>query len=292
MAKIKLKKILTTVLKISISAGAVWYLLHSLSAEEKDKIISALSSANWVYLGLAFLLFNASKWASAYRLNRYFACIEVLLSQVKNIKLYYLGMFYNLFLPGGIGGDGYKVYYLNKTQNTSVKKLIAATLLDRLSGVVVLGFLALILALLSDLKSFVAGQSVYLVVLAILTFPVFWLIHKRFFASFQKEYFTSLIWGFGVQLSQLVCCYFILKAIGVQAYYIEFLCLFLVSSVVAVLPITIGGVGAREIVMVNGGIIFPILSNDIGLAMAFSILFFTITAISSLWGLVYSVRFK
>ena len=39
----------------------------------------------------------------------------VFISEKESLKLYYKGMFYNIMLPGGIGGDGYKGYYLHNT---------------------------------------------------------------------------------------------------------------------------------------------------------------------------------
>lgn len=62
-------------------------------------------------------MFNISKIISSIRLNRYFKDINLSLSQTYNLKLYYLGMFYNLFLPGGIGGDGYKIYIIKNILN-------------------------------------------------------------------------------------------------------------------------------------------------------------------------------
>ncbi len=53
-------------------------------------------------------------------------------------------MFYNLFLPGGIGGDGYKIYLLQKNYQTGTKKIFGAVLADRISGMVALVVLALI----------------------------------------------------------------------------------------------------------------------------------------------------
>jgi uncharacterized membrane protein YbhN (UPF0104 family) len=51
--------------------------------------------------------------------------------------------------------------------------------------------------------------------------------------------------------------------------------------VVAVLPFTVGGVGARELVMIMGYTYLPINPNS---AVAFSLLFFLITALSSFLG--------
>lgn len=292
MAKPKLKKVLTTLLKVVVSVAAVGYLVYSLSPEEENKILSALKQANWGWLFAAFLLFNLSKIISSIRLNKYFKCIQVVLAEGFNLKLYYLGMFYNLFLPGGIGGDGYKVYYLNKQYGGAVKKLVAATILDRLSGVVVLGFLALLLALMSTMDVFFSGQNIVLLVLAVLSFPVFWIIHNKFFKDFNPEFLRALAMGFGVQLSQLVCAAFILMAIDAQGNYFDYMTLFLVSSVVAVLPFTIGGVGARELVMLKGVLFFATLHGEASTAMAFSILFFFITAVSSFIGIYFTIKLK
>lgn len=292
MAKIGLKKVVTTTLKIAVSAAAVFYLVYTINPEEETLILESLKTANWFVLFVAFVLFNLSKIISSIRLNRYFQCIAIQLNEWFNLKLYYLGMFYNLFLPGGIGGDGYKVYYLNREYGGSVKKLIAATILDRLSGVVVLGFLALILAALSTVDQFLPGQNILLLVLALLSFPVFWIIHNKFFKDFNPEFIRALIMGFGVQLSQLACAALILWSIDAPGNYFDYMTLFLVSSVVAVLPFTIGGIGARELVMLKGVAFFATLHAAAPMALAFSILFFVITALSSLIGIYFTVKLK
>src|SRR5437773_6592381 len=82
-----------------------------------------------------------SKLFSAFRLNIYLRNIRIELPEWENIKLYWLGMFYNLFLPGSISGDGYKVILLKRKFNSSYKKTSAAVLLDRFSGLTALGLI-------------------------------------------------------------------------------------------------------------------------------------------------------
>ena len=48
--------------------------------------------------------------------------------------LCYVGMFYNLFLPGGIGGDAYKVYQLRKYHQGRTFAIVQAMIFDRLNG--------------------------------------------------------------------------------------------------------------------------------------------------------------
>ena len=78
-------------------------------------------------------------------------------------------------------------------------------------------------------------------------------------------------------------------ALLVSGMYVEYMTLFLLSSVVAVIPFTIGGIGARELVFIFGA---DYLLIDKNTAVAFSILFFVITAVSSFTGIFYETRLK
>lgn len=75
----------------------------------------------------------------------------------------------------------------------------------------------------------------------------------------------------------------ILLALGVNAHFTAYLFLFLVSSIAAVIPVTIGGVGARELVYLYG---HQYLAIDEKTGVAFTLLFFLITATSSLTGVL------
>lgn len=279
MEKITKKGLLKFVLKASLSTLAIYVVIQKIDLVETQKIIFQ-TSLGWLLL--AFFMFNISKIISSIRLNSFFQAIGLVLSGWYNLLLYYIGMFYNLFLPGGIGGDGYKVYLLHKTYNTSVKQLVAASLLDRISGLFALVFLALAMGMFLDLSVFGNGISGILIALLIISYPMYYIVVKYVFKSFLKSFHISNLYSFGVQTFQLICAFFIFKSLGVQGLYLEYLTLFLISSVVAVLPFTIGGVGARELVFIFGANYFMIDKNT---AVAFSILFFLITALSSFSGL-------
>ena len=55
-------------------------------------------------------------------------------------------MFYNMMLPGGIGGDGYKGYYFHNTFQVPVKNLVRPILWDRITGAASIVILIFILA--------------------------------------------------------------------------------------------------------------------------------------------------
>lgn len=274
----KTKNIVKTVLKFIVSGGALYVVFRNIDWQlTKDVFLNA----NIGWLLVAMIFFIASKILSSFRLNLYFKNIGLSLSEKFNLNLYWIGMFYNLFLPGGIGGDGYKVYLLNKKFGTKVKPLLKASLLDRLSGLTALLMLAGLGYLLIDQRAFskwlvwVVGASI------ILTLPVYYIIIRRLFSDFVSSYRKSTLYSFGVQVLQVICAYFILISLGVEDHYLSYQVLFLVSSVVAIFPFTIGGIGARELTFILG---YQFLGIDQNIAVAFSLLFFLITAIISLIG--------
>lgn len=52
----------------------------------------------------------------------------------KAFKLHLIGQFFNMFIPGGVGGDVIKAIELGKTENISNKQTLAYAMLDRIMG--------------------------------------------------------------------------------------------------------------------------------------------------------------
>lgn len=282
MEKQTVKRWAKVAFQIIIAAFAIYFVIQKIDLVAFKSLVL---SSNPFWLSAAFLAFNASKVLSAFRLNYFFRALQLQLSEQYNLKLYYLGMLYNQFLPGGIGGDGYKVYLLHKLYKTPVKGLIGATLLDRISGVVALGFLALGLAFLGTGQE-VMGDLAFLLWLGlILAYPLFYLLVKYVFPTYLSVINITNIQALGVQGLQLICAYFILKSIGVEAGFIDYLTLFLVTSVAASLPISLpGGIGIREAIFAFGYSYFHIDQTS---AVALASLFFLTSLVSALGGLAF-----
>ena len=277
----QVKNQLKTALKILLTGGALVLVFQKI---DTDQLFQLSKNLSWPWLLPAIALFVGSKVATAIRLNHYFANIHLLLSAWENWRLYLIGMFYNLFLPGGIGGDGYKVYLLNKEFKTPVKELLKASLLDRLGGLVAI--VALLLALLGLIElpwqGFATWTSKALLLAAALgVVPAFWLLQKVLFSNFLPSFWQGIIWSLVGQLAQMASVFCLLLALGVQDNFLAYQAVFLLSSIVAVLPLTIGGVGARELVVVYAHSYAGIQETE---AVAFSLLFFLISAAVSLSG--------
>jgi len=279
--KIKIDKRVKFIVKILLTAGALFIVFRKINSKE---LLRVLLQSDLYYLLFATLFFVLSKILSSFRLNYFLKAEHVIITQLNNLKLYWLGMYYNLFLPGGIGGDGYKIYLLNRTTNVKVKSLFWAILLDRITGLLALFCLTAVLGY-SLPVAIKYKQFLWLVI----PFSVilFYLFIRFFFPNYKSSFIITNLQSFGVQLLQMVSAFLILKAIGIVDNYFLYLFVFLLSSIVATIPFTIGGIGAREITFVAG-------ANILGLPMepsvGLSFIFFFITAVVSLSGMYYSFR--
>jgi uncharacterized membrane protein YbhN (UPF0104 family) len=90
-----------------------------------------------------------------------------------------------------------------------------------------------------------------------------------------------------VQAGQVACAFCLMRSVHIHGHEMDYLSLFMLSSVVAVLPFTIGGMGARELVFVYCA---QWLFIDKEAAVVFSMLFFIVSALSSLPGLIFIPR--
>jgi uncharacterized membrane protein YbhN (UPF0104 family) len=267
--------------KLTVTAVCLWYVSGKIDFSRAGE---ALATAKWIFLAPAFLLFIFSKWIAAIRLNIYFSNIGIQLPQSQHTRLYWLGMFYNLFLPGSISGDAYKVILLTKKYGVPYRKTTAAVLLDRLSGLLGLG---LLLAGYGFIVLTEAWFATGLAAAAIIAVIVLYVVTIKFFPDFKSSFWSTLLLGIAVQAVQVGCIYCIMAGLGIPASQSLYLFVFLVSSVVAVLPLTIGGLGIRELVFLEASARSGLVQES---AVLISLLFYLVTLLASLWGMVYVFR--
>ncbi len=283
-SKINPKKLLKTLLQILVTSAALYLVLRKTDVAKLGDIIR---NANPWYLLLALLFFNISKLFNAQRLNRFFKAIGIELSTIYNLKLYYLGMFYNLFLPGGIGGDGYKIYVLQKNHGLKMINIFHAVLWDRLCGIVALVFLSIALLLPSTFASKVPQLVPWAWMALVAVYPLGLLLNKLFYKQFMGVFTVTAIESMLVQSAQVISAFFILQAISLHAHHIDYLAIFLMSTVATILPITIGGAGAREITFYY---LLGFIQLETSTGVALSLIFFFISAISSLAGILTRIN--
>jgi len=282
--KINPKKLLKTLLQILVTSAALYLVLKKTDVAKLGDIIR---NANPWYLLLSLLFFNISKVINAVRLNRFFKAIGIELSAMYSLKLYYLGMFYNLFLPGGVGGDGYKIYVLQKNHGMKMINVFHAVFWDRLSGIIALIFLSLILLQPSSFLLQLPQFAPYLWIVLAAIYPLARLLNKLFYKQFIEVFTITSIESLLIQITQVISAFFILKAISQNAHIVDYLVIFLISTIATIIPLTIGGAGAREITFFY---LLGFIQLGTNAGVALSLIFFVISAISSLGGILTRIH--
>jgi uncharacterized membrane protein YbhN (UPF0104 family) len=230
-----------------------------------------LKNPLWLFIG--FMLFNISQIISALRVHLYLQNIKITPTFKKQVMLYYVGMFYNTLLPGGIGGDAYKAYKFEKSYQKGYKLIIKALLIDRISGLFAIFFLLGIL---------LSAKFSWLFIIITFFTPILLLFIKK--TLFKEFSFLPFVFSIIVQLLQMFTFLAILLSLGINSHIIDFLILFFISSIVSVIPISIGGVGLRELTFLYG-LEYLHLNPAYGVIGAF--LFFVISIISSAIGAIF-----
>ncbi len=278
MEKKKIWNITKTLLKISITGLSLY--LVSRKVEFND-LKDAFDKSNPIFLFLAFIAFVISQLISSSRLNTFFKGIGLKISETYNFKIYLLGMFYNLFLPGGIGGDGYKIFLLRKKFEIKGRRLFQAIFFDRLSGLWALGLI------ISALVIFIPHLGIpnWVPVLVVAAGTVaYYAVMRKFFSDYSKQFVLSHIKALMVQSMQVISVILLLYALNFEGKFSAYLFMFLISSLVAIFPFTVGGLCDRELVFVYGAQYFQM---DQHLAVIISLLFYCISALLSFSGIYF-----
>ena len=270
-----------TLLKTGISLLILYVVFQAI---DPNQLVEVLKQAHPGWLTWAVLWFIASKLTGAFRYKELLQTEGIFLTNRQQLRLYWLGMYYNLLLPGGISGDGYKIKKLMDDFEKPFRRLFSITLFDRVSGVLALGQLCLVLACwLTPLQTY---WWIWLLGLA-LSIPLSKVLYGRMIDGGAQLWARTTIQSLGVQLAQLAATLGIVFALQQPAQWLGYSLVFLVSSVVAMLPFTIGGAGAREITFLWGA---QVLHLDAERSVAIAFLFYLISTGVALWGLLYSFK--
>jgi len=132
---------LFNLLKILVSAGLLVYLLFFQS--DLAQLWQILRQAQWGYLAAAAVLMVLGTALRAVRWQVLLEALDIHVPLRRLVELYFIGAFFNIFMPSGLGGDAIKMVELNRATGRGPES-IGATLVDRAIGLWVLFVIALI----------------------------------------------------------------------------------------------------------------------------------------------------
>lgn len=134
-----MRKHLSTIIKILVTLLGLGIVLTRFDIKA---IGQAIQQADLFWILVGFLFVNASVVLRAYRWLLLIRGLQTQVSFGRLVELYYVGSFFNVFLPSGIGGDVVRILEVSR----DVPSEIAAgtVIIDRMTGLMMLFALALI----------------------------------------------------------------------------------------------------------------------------------------------------
>jgi uncharacterized protein (TIRG00374 family) len=130
-------------LKIAVSTALLVFLLSKISLSQLGGLFRNLDTG---YITATVIVFLASNVIGGYQWHALLRSSGVRLPFHRTIRFYFVGLFFNNFLPASIGGDAIKVYDVSK-MGCGVYQVVAVTMLDRIIGIFSLCLLATAVAL-------------------------------------------------------------------------------------------------------------------------------------------------
>ena len=277
-----MKKTLIAVLKIAFSVALYAYIFRTIHIVE---LWGILKGASVPYLAAAVGIYAVIQGLSAYRWYILMKPLDIRVSYGDLLAYYFLGMYFNFFLPTAIGGDVVRVYYLQK-HTRSVGIATATVFLDRDLGMAALLLLAVVVAAIGGTRLPIptAGMSdlplaplfgivavAFILANMVLFYrPTYNLIHRLFKLLRMKRadekaerLFNSVnayrgrwsLMGWGMILSLIV--QFGCVAVNVYAArsidisttngWIDYLVFIPAISLVSMVPLSVNGMGWREV---------------------------------------------
>ena len=141
----KAKPVLVLVLKLVVSVGLLAYFLARIHIE---RFLQTFANAKFSYIALVMLVYLFTQGISAARWTTLARPLGIKTPFTAMLRYYLIGMFFNLFAPGTVGGDVSRVYYLVKDEDARAKGHAVTTvnaamsvLMDRAIGMIVLVWL-------------------------------------------------------------------------------------------------------------------------------------------------------
>lgn len=311
-------------LKITVSAGIIVWLVATL---EWHALVAALKDSLPIYLLAAFLAIQLTVFSSVWKWRLLIHAIWQDKQPAKETsffqlcKLYYIGLFFNNFLPSSVGGDVVRVVRLSKTTGPTVAATSVA--LERFtSGAAMIAILLCSAAFVDSIRPFLVSILLITVIFLAIFIAAVWLVKKSErqplraestptpngllrmaqkvqsgladFGNTLREYRQKTLgWWLWIgllsiafQVGMVWINYYLLEAFQIEVPIGQLFVIITLISALTMLPISINGIGVREVSYV---FFFGQLGVSAEIAVSVSLLFFVFVTCSSLAGGVWWV---
>lgn len=305
----KFQNILKFLFRFGLSAILILFLFRKI---DLGQVFGLMKNADLHYLSLAAFLFLLCNFLLLIRWDIIIKGLDVHIPFSHVVKSFFIGLFFNLFLPSSAGGDVARS--INLFSHTPHKaRAVTSVLLDRLSGFITLILICAVSLILG--YKYVNDSSIFLIVavfLFILAGLILVLFSRRIFLKlsgffsrvphiakklmslsdafilFRNRYAViafSIIISAMSQMLFFLMSYYIVKSFHAEVGIIYFLIFIPIISFITSLPISLGGLGVRDATSVY---FFTKIGVKSSTALGLSLMNFVfLTGIGLIGGIVY-----
>jgi uncharacterized protein (TIRG00374 family) len=267
------RRVLSTLAKLVVSGTVVLLLLRRIGVES---VVTELAKTQGGWVGLALAVFALSNLLGAVQWRWFLLSRGVELPFATVVAFYHVGLFFNNFLIGYVGGDVFRIYDAARASGRTAEAA-SAVFFDRLVGFVALTTMALGASFFL-LHAYDVGPALLAMPILLMTlwavalatlfhsrlagklasagdvllprglrlrlFNLYWQLHafRHERGLLARAFGLSLV----VQTLRVLVHYFTARAVGLNTHLAYFVIFVPIIALVSSLPITFGGIGVRE----------------------------------------------
>ncbi len=309
------RTIVVNLIKVLISGFLVYILLRRIGV---STLLTNITQAERTFILLALLCFVASNFLGSFQWYLLLKSRDIEISLLKVISYYHVGLFFNNFLIGYIGGDAFRVYDVHRSSGDTTSA-ISTVFFDRFVGFFTMTSMAVLTSFyLASRKIMPNSTSLTLAIILVVWIAGLmvlfneniaqkfaWifklLLPKVLHAKMRDVYYginqfrhnklllvQILLVSVGVQSLRITTHYWTSRSVGVNAPVSYFFIFIPIVALAASLPISLGGIGVRE---QSGVALFAQIGLPSASVVAFEFLAYIIGIVATLpGGLIFALR--
>jgi hypothetical protein len=317
------KRKIGTAIRILVSVSLLSFLVIR-NIDNINEIERAIKEINMPLIVLAIFVYFLSLAVIVLRWGSLLKAQDVNIPKRYLLQTVLIGFFYNNILPTSVAGDAFRVYDIRNNKDIPVNKGLASVTLERFTSFLV-GTIFILIFVILELTGFLnykfLNKSIMIIILFITIMPILLFIvilkphifkinvlfskikflsrikpgllkYQKIFVDYwrnrKRALLTCFLYSLLIHFLVTLSYYIALRSVGSYLNFFYFLFILPISSAIANIPVSIGGIGLRENTLMFMLVLMGIPKE---IAFVFSILILFIILFNALiGGLVYLFR--
>ncbi len=308
------RKVGSTILKVAVTVAlyvAVFYVV------DVSVLWARLQTVNAGWVALAVGCYAAGQWTSAWRWHLLLAPVRLRVGYLRLVAFYFIGMFFNIFLPTIVGGDAVKAILLARHTGAPARSVMSVFMERNVGllalfviastaawfappvtvlGLPVMGIVLLLFAAFVAANIVIFSPRAYYLVDRVIAMTPLASIRARASSLYEAvvpyrraggALAASIALSFLFQAVVILVVFLSANALSHEVPVLALAVFVPLISVAGMLPISVNGLGIREALYM---VLFGRVGTPPDVAVSMAMLYFAVTLVASLpGGVVYAL---